>query len=333
MLKQQKKSKKNDGESRSRPLRVAIIGGGRLGTAMGRALTVAGHKIEIVVAKQSSHARKAARLIGADTTPLDSRQFGRPKAQELKRIARSDVILITTPDDAIDAVVGQLSALSNLYHQTSRTPLPRVALHTSGAISSEILGPLRKTGLAIGSLHPLVSVSDPGRTATLFLKAFWCVEGDRAATRVARTIVRDLGGQSFTLDARRKALYHAAAVTSSGHIVALFDIALEMLSRCGLTARKAQQVLLPLLQSTAVNLSTREPARALTGTFARADLSTARRHLAAIQVERLTDALGAYLLLGRRSIRLARRAGTSKAGLRKVEMLLEQSAKDFAQPL
>ena len=44
----------------------------------------------------------------------------------------------------------------------------------------------------------------------------------------------------------------------------------------------ALRVLLPLLQSTVNNLARSDPALALTGTFARGDIATVRRHLQAL---------------------------------------------------
>ena len=88
-------------------------------------------------------------------------------------------------------------------------------------------------------------------------------------------------------------------------MTALVDIALEMLSRCGLTPDRARKVLLPLIKSTLDNLATQAPAQALTGTFKRRDIVTVRRHLEAITAEHLPEALEAYVLLGRRSLELA----------------------------
>ena len=123
--------------------------------------------------------------------------------------------------------------------------------------------------------------------------------------RVAKALVRDLRGHSFGIDADRKALYHAAAVMSAGHVVALFDLAVEMLAECGLSRQTARKILLPLLNSTAENLSTRKPAEALTGPFARGDFKTAMKHLDAIKGSGVEESLAVYVSLGRRALKLA----------------------------
>ncbi|MGB7926247.1 MAG: DUF2520 domain-containing protein, partial [Pyrinomonadaceae bacterium] len=237
----------------------------------------------------------------------------------------SDLLFITTPDDAIEQTARQLLAAS-----TPETPGKRrrgVVLHTSGALSSSVLNCLREVGYSVGSMHPLVSVSEAVAGAESLRKAFYCVEGERAAVSLARSLVRDLGGQSFSIGAQDKALYHAAAVMASGHVVALFDIAVEMLLRCGLTRTRARAVLLPLLQSTLENLSAHEPSRALTGTFSRADVATVKRHLAALQGETSREPMAAYRLLGQRSLQLAAKGGANTTALKEIELALQEASR------
>ena len=93
---------------------------------------------------------------------------------------------------------------------------------------------------------------------------------------------------------------------SAGNVVALFDVALEMLVQCGLTRHEAQSVLLPLIASTVRNLETKEPVDALTGTFARGDVETVKLHLASLKGRKLADALELYRLLGKRSLELSK---------------------------
>jgi predicted short-subunit dehydrogenase-like oxidoreductase (DUF2520 family) len=281
--------------SRQRRPTITIIGAGRLGTALGVALCSRGYTIEALVARRLSHARRAARLI----QQTETRAF---KATQLRELPASRILLITTPDDAIQDVAEKLTA-----HAAKSLPVRgsrRVALHASGALSSEVLESLQDARFQTGSMHPLVSVSDALTGAENFRGAFFCVEGQSAAVRVARSLVSDLEGHAFSINTKDKALYHAAAVMASGHVVALLDIALEMLTRCGLSERRARATLMPLVRSTVENLSTQEPARALTGTFARADAATVKRHLDALRSQNLTDALAVYRLLGERSLRL-----------------------------
>lgn len=286
-----------------------------MGTALARALAASGYVIEAVVARSERHARRSAGLIG-----------GRPRAltiTQLEDLPLSDILFITTPDDVIAETGARLAAVILKKGRKALT-----ALHTSGALSSSALQSLRAAGFHTGSLHPLVSVSDPVGGAESLRTAFFCVEGDAAAARVARSIVRALGAKSFSVEKSHKALYHAAAVVASGHTVALFDIATEMLALCGLTRKRARLLLLPLLRSTLENLSAHEAARALTGTFSRADTATVRGHLAALGSVASSDALAAYTLLGKRSLQLAKESGQAPEALREIASLLTEAAGD-----
>jgi predicted short-subunit dehydrogenase-like oxidoreductase (DUF2520 family) len=289
---------------------VSIIGAGRLGTALALALASRGYSVEAVVARSLSHAQKARRAL-ADGLALSESQ--------LSELPASTLILIATPDDVISSVARKLAK------SQKGKPKGRTVLHTSGALSSEMLKPLQSVGFHTGSLHPLVSVSDSRVGAADLQAAFYCLEGDPEATRLARRIVRDLGGRSFSIDSRQKALYHASAVMASGHMVALFDLALEMLTRCGLNEATARKVLMPLIESTVRNLSNSTPARALTGTFARGDLATVRKHLEALISEGQGDALAAYRLLGKRSLKLLKENGGDAAVLKQIQKILDQA--------
>ena len=268
---------------------VSIIGTGRLGTALAIALAQEGYAFGALVARKRENARRAAAMLDGS---------GRVMAvKELANLPAPELLFIATPDDQVAKVVETLAKLDWNARSTS------TVLHTSGALSASVLSPLREKGWSTGSLHPLVSVSESKAGARLLRGAFWSVEGDKRATRLGKTIVRDLKGKSFSITSENKPLYHAAAVMASGNVTALFDVAIDMLAECGLTKREAQSALLPLLASAVRNLEKLDPARALTGTFARGDVETVKRHLASLKKNH--DALEVYRLLGLRSLKLA----------------------------
>ncbi|HEY2964624.1 MAG TPA: Rossmann-like and DUF2520 domain-containing protein [Pyrinomonadaceae bacterium] len=274
--------------------RVSIIGAGRLGTSLAVALARHGYSIRSLVARRLESARKAATLARQTATVSDG-EVAAFAAKQMRSLPPSDLFLITVPDDQIATVTAELAKL-----KLDRKP---TALHTSGALSAEVLGPLRAQGWNTGSVHPLISVSDPEAPID---GAYWCVEGDPRASRLAKQIVRDLGGTSFSIPSTEKPLYHAAAVMTSGNVTALFDVALEMLVECGLTRKTARRILQPLLASTVQNLETKDPRDALTGTFSRGDLETVKRHIAALQSHGLSEALELYRLLGKRSLKVSK---------------------------
>jgi predicted short-subunit dehydrogenase-like oxidoreductase (DUF2520 family) len=307
---------------------VAIIGAGRLGSALARALSQSGYAVVALVARHAPHARRAARALSPQPLALG--------ATQLDSLPDTDLLLITTPDDQIKIVAARLTRVfaardaNAVSPQQQRRRPARVALHASGALVSDALAPLAAQGFSLGSLHPLVSISDPVSGASNLRGAFYCLEGEARALSAAKKIVRALGGQSFSIDARHKPLYHAAAVMSAGHLVALFSLATQMLAHCGLSERQAARVLLPLAKSTLENLARgTHPASALTGPFARADVETLRRHLSALREFDTRETLPVYVALGRHALQLARaRVGggaTSRAAFALIEAMLRDT--------
>ncbi len=300
---------------------VAIIGAGRLGQAFAIALQSSGYPVVALVARSRQKAEKAAALLkktfgqGLVKAKPKSLVFG---ANQLEELPETDLVLITTPDDAIQETAERLSSLWKGRKQST-------VLHTSGALSSEALAPLAEKGLQTGSIHPLVSVSEPVSGAAALHGAFFCIEGTGKAKRLAEAIVGDLAGHSFTIKPESKALYHAAAVMASPHLTALVDLAVEMLSACGLSKTRAQEVFMPLLESTVNNLKTSNPRQALTGTFARGDVATVRRHLDALSGKELAEALEVYKLLGLHSLQLAEKNGLDAKLLIEIRKLLRSS--------
>jgi predicted short-subunit dehydrogenase-like oxidoreductase (DUF2520 family) len=296
---------------------VAVIGPGRLGFALAFALRKSGYPILAFVSLRAEHARKAARLFN------ETEKLVRPLGvDQLDQLPSTDLIIIATPDDAIEETARRLAACESLASGPSGHTAPTV-LHTSGALSSEALTPMKEAGFHTGSLHPLVSISGPHAGAKALRGAFFCLEGDKAALKLAGKIVSDLGGAGFSIRPEYKALYHAAAVMASGHVVALFDLATQMLAACGLNQSTARRILLPLVESAIANMKGSDTAEALTGTFSRGDVATVQRHLQALSQKDLAAALAVYKLLGLRSVELAKKNGIEPRVLKQIQTLLD----------
>lgn len=292
---------------------VSIIGPGRVGRAFAKALSGTGYKVDSLVFHESKSARAGCRSF--------------PKSLllglgELDRLPASDVLLITTPDDAIAETAKKLATAMKPGAKGRR-----VALHTSGALSSNILAPLNNVGFVTGSIHPLVAIDKNGADA--LRGAYYCVEGSRRAVAIAKRMAADLGGESFVVDTNLKTLYHAAAVIASPHLVALFDLALELMMQSGVKKTQAHNILLRLVESTVKNLQEQSPAAALTGTFQRGDAGTVEQHLKALKTlpaRNLPDgAIEVYKTLGLRSLRLAEASGLDRKSGNKIKKLLERS--------
>jgi predicted short-subunit dehydrogenase-like oxidoreductase (DUF2520 family) len=284
---------------------VSIIGVGRIGGALAIALSRRDFVIDRLVHRDDSTVNRILPLLPSTV------RAEKPTA-DLVTI-ESDIVLIATPDPDIEPVAKALS---------KRLKPGRVVLHTSGSLSSAVLSSLSAAGHFTGSIHPLISISDPVAGADTFERAFFCIEGHDRAIASARLIAESLGGKTFSIDSDRKPLYHAAAVTACGHVTALIDIAIEMLSKCGVEKAAAHEILQPLIDSTSENLRSLSPAQALTGSFARLDSDAVQRHISAIGSEMSADILDVYLLLGERSLELAASNGPEPARVERLRDLI-----------
>ncbi len=174
-----------------------------------------------------------------------------------------DLLLITTPDDAIRRVA---QAVEPNEHT--------VVAHAAGAQSLDPLQPHPRRA----SLHPLTSVPDPVVGAERLRNGCcFAVDGDPLVTE----LVAELGGRAFRVAPEDRVLYHAAAAIAANHLVALMGQVERVAAQAGLPL----EAYLALAEQTLANVRRLGPAAALTGPVARGDWATVARHLAALPPE------------------------------------------------
>jgi len=107
----------------------------------------------------------------------------------------------------------------------------------------------------------------------------FAIEGDPAATRLARLIVQELGGEAFILSVRRKAAYHAWATMTSPLLVA-YLVSFEGAARqAGLSPEASRRMSAPIIHQTLANYAKRGPAKSFSGPLIRGDVATVATHL------------------------------------------------------
>ena len=270
---------------------VAIVGAGSLATSLAAALDDAGFTITEIVARNSLQSRRCPRTLAA--------KVGAQVVTANSAALDATVLWFCVPDreirGAASAVADRLAARA----ATSKKNKIRFAFHSSGALSSRELEPLRKAGAAVASVHPLMTFVAGARPSLQGVP--FAMEGDDAATRVARRIVRELGGESFRLPASRKAAYHAWATLTSPLLLA-FLVTLEEAARAaGLTREDARRKSLPIIRQTLANYSRLGPAHSFSGPLVRGDAQTVARHLAVLKQH--PAAREVYVALARAALR------------------------------
>ncbi|MBI2401531.1 MAG: DUF2520 domain-containing protein [Gemmatimonadetes bacterium] len=258
---------------------VGIIGAGRAGVSLGLALARADYVVRL-------HGRRAKPV------PPPLTLSAGPSPTWLSRV---DVIILAVPDDAVLGVASDLAA-------SGRVTETQVVLHLSGALGREALSPLEPSGAALGSLHPLQTLSDPQTAPQRLEGAVATVEGDARAVEVATALARGVGMEPVPIAADHKPLYHAAAVVASNFVVTLAGVAQRLFVSAGLTDDAARKALATLMAGALENVRAAGPRAALTGPVVRGDIETVRRHLAVLHGP---DA-ELYRTLSRAALELAR---------------------------
>ncbi len=240
---------------------ITLIGAGNLAQALGPALKAAGYIIDIVAARETASSRRRAAMLAARL---------RARTQSLEDAGPdADVIWICHTDDALAETARKLARKRGWKGKT--------VFHSSGALTSDVLSPLRRAGAQTASLHPMMTFV-PGTTPRMSDVPF-AVEGAPQAVLVARRIVRDLGAEVFPIKKSAKPLYHALGSFSSPLIVATLVTAERVGRGAGLNASQTRRLMGPILRQTLENYQERGAAAAFSGPIKRGDLNTVRRHL------------------------------------------------------
>jgi predicted short-subunit dehydrogenase-like oxidoreductase (DUF2520 family) len=241
--------------------RIALVGAGKVGTALGLALHRAGYPISAVASRTTEHAAELAELIAAPHLPL------------LAAVQTADLVLFVVPDDAIQPLAHIVAAAGG-WHPG------QLVIHASGAVPAEALSPAAAHGAIIGSFHPLAAFAQ--RNTDLPGGITFAVEAAAPLHSCLHRMARDLGGRPLDLAAAAKPLYHAAAVLASNYTVVLTALAVQLMAATGASEEHALAALLPLLDTTLANLRHDGLPAALTGPLVRGDHGTVTRHLAAL---------------------------------------------------
>jgi len=224
----------------------------------------------------------------------------------------ADIVLLAVPDDAVIPLAGELA------DEGSITP-GHVVLHLSGLLDREALAPLRGTGAALGSFHPLQTIADPTTAPERLAGAYAGIEGDDRAAAAGEGLAAALGMHPVRVSAMGKPAYHAGAVFAANFTTALAAVAERLARSAGIAPDVARALYLPLFQGAVVNLAD-GPVAALTGPVRRGDIRTIEAHLAVLGPEEAR----LYRPLAREALALARQAGLpAEAAARVAEALRE----------
>jgi predicted short-subunit dehydrogenase-like oxidoreductase (DUF2520 family) len=259
--------------------KMAIVGAGKVGTAVGYLLRRAGYDIVAVADCNPAAVGKSLPYTG-----------GKPYTSPSEAARGANIVLITSPDDEIAGICTTLSEAGAIF------PGDKV-VHMSGAGGLDLLESARRSGALVASIHPIQSFADiEGAIENLPGSAFG-VTAQREIVSWAEKLVRDLGGTPFLIAEADKPLYHAAACMASNYLTTLMHTVESIYASFGLTREEALRAFWPLVRGTMKNIERQGTVSALTGPIARGDAGTLQKHLSAFSVK-LPQFLRIYQELG-----------------------------------
>jgi predicted short-subunit dehydrogenase-like oxidoreductase (DUF2520 family) len=270
-------------------MEIAIVGSGRVGTALGILWEIADHRV--VAASGSERTEKRVHRFLPTTSFLPSTDAA----------SRGQVVVIGVPDDAIEPTCREIAGAL----RSGQT-----VLHLSGSVGLEALDSAAAAGAAILSLHPLQTFPSVEAGVERMPGAPVAVTAtDEETEALGARLAEDAGGRPFPLEDKDKPLYHAGAVFTSNYMVTVLAAARDAFAAAGVP--EPERAMAPLANATLHNALTSDPISALTGPAVRGDVGTVERNLQALS-ERTPELVKPYVILAELALDLVVRSGGTK---------------------
>jgi len=271
-------------------MKVAIIGAGKVGRTLARALRNGPHR-----------------------ATLRALRRGPPRKLD------AALVVLAVRDGALGPLAAELAESTVLSRKCA-------IVHVAGALGPEVLAPLRAHCAGVGQAHPMISFAS-SRVPPPLAGGHMLVTGDPVAVKRASTLARALGMVPREWRRIDRAGYHAAGGLVANGATALAAGGARLLLEAGVPARDVPRVLGPLLHSVAHNIEKLGLPGALTGPVRRGDARALERHLERIQAS-APDLTALYLASAAAQLPLARALGDADpAALEEVERVLRRLAR------
>ena len=255
-------------------MNIAFIGCGRVGTSLAKYFKDKDLNVIGMNDRTASIGQESAEFVGVPFF-----------ADRAELITGADVIFLTVSDGAIPIVWNEIKSEYNLAKLCGKT-----FVHCSGALSSAVFSSGDENlHIAAASLHPAQAFCDKYESYKALPQTVFTAEYDippNMPNRITQ-LLDILGNRYAVIDGASKAKYHAANVMASNLMVALFRLAQQALSECGISEEVSRSLLGSLAVGNAQNILQNGVVKALTGPIDRADATTVAKHLQVLTGETL----------------------------------------------
>jgi predicted short-subunit dehydrogenase-like oxidoreductase (DUF2520 family) len=284
------------------PLRIAIVGPGRVGSAFGHRL-----------------AKRGCDLLGFIGPPHRVEQavlFARAgQALDGSAVARAHVVVFAVGDEDLALAVGT----------AVRSGPPRSCslwLHTSGRHDLSVFDAAAGHGIRRGSLHPVAPFADAASGLRAMAGAPAVIDGDAQSLRLLRRLCDLLSLVPVPWAGTDRAAYHAGCALAANGLTALYGLCQDVFATAGGFAAEERRRLVDALMEAALRgCSEHGAVAALSGPVRRGDADVVKAHVQSLG-RLLPDALPAYRALMQRALELAVAAGLKPDAVAAVQQAL-----------
>ena len=218
---------------RSGRLGIGIIGAGRVGPVLGKALGHAGHAIVGISAVSAESLDRADALLP-----------GVPVLEIPDIIERSELVILAVPERELEALVAGLAA-------TGTWQPGQLVLHTAAGFGTAVLAPALRAGAIPLAVHPAMSFTGTSIDLVRLRESFCAVTAPTPVLPIGQALVVEMGAEPVIVAEADRATYAEAIATATSFSAAIVGQAVGILQSIGMESPGG--VLAPLVRSAVEN--------------------------------------------------------------------------------
>jgi len=218
---------------RSGRLGIGIIGAGRVGPVLGKALAHAGHAIVGISAVSIESIDRA-----------DAMLPGVPVLEIPDIIERSELVILAVPSAELEALVAGLAAV-NAWQAG------QLVLHTAPGYGVDVLAPATAQGVIPLAVHPAMVFTGTSVDVYRLHESYCAVTAPTPVQPIAQALVVEMGAEPVIVAEADRPAYAEAIATATSFSAAIIGQSIGMLQQLGID--EPGRVLAPLVRSAVEN--------------------------------------------------------------------------------
>jgi len=210
-------------------LGVGIVGAGKVGVVLGAALAGAGHVLTGLSAASEESLDRASALL-PDV----------PVLEVFEVIRRSELVLVTVPNDELRALVAGLAELGAWQPG-------QLIVHTAAQFGTEVLFPAQQAGAIPIALHPAMVFTGTSLDLARLTESYVAVTCAAPVLPIGQALVVEMGAEPIVINESNRAAYADAVGAATEFSSAIVRQATGHLAEIGVS--EPGRVLASLIRS------------------------------------------------------------------------------------